>query len=318
MFPLNINKPLLVIVGPTAVGKTDFSIKLAQKLDAEIISSDSRLLYKGMDIGTAKPTTEQRQLVRHHLIDLLSPNEPWSLTLFINRITQVIHDIHSRNKLPILVGGTGQYVRAILEGWKPPALAPDPRLRNVLEKIGNNIGKEKLYGLLNNIDPLAASQIDPNNLRRTVRALEVILITGKRFSELKQRGNCPYSYVVIGLIRPRNELYTRIDTRIDEMIKMGFIGEVQQLLQQGYSKGLPAFSAIGYSQIMDYLQGNLTLEYAIQQIRSLSRKFVRRQGNWFKQTDPLIHWFQADDKQLLNEVISLVNDRSVWVQNNHE
>ncbi len=315
MLPLNINKPLLVIVGPTAVGKTDFSIKLAQIFDAEIISSDSRLLYKGMDIGTAKPTAEQRQLVRHHLIDLLSPHEPWSLTLYTNRITQVIDEIHNKNKLPILVGGTGQYVRAILEGWKPPALAPDPHLRSVLERIGNNIGKEKLYEILKNIDPSAASHIEPSNLRRTIRALEVILITGKRFSDLKQRGICPYTYLVIGLIRPRQELYARIDTRIDEMIKMGFIGEVQQLLQQGYIKGLPAFSAIGYTQIMDYLQGNLTLETAIQQIRSLSRKFVRRQGNWFKPTDPLIHWFQADDTQLVNEVISLVNDRSVWAQN---
>jgi tRNA dimethylallyltransferase len=314
MSSLNLNKPLLVIVGPTAVGKTTFSIKLAKMLDAEIISSDSRLIYKGMDIGTAKPTTEQRQLVQHHLIDVLSPDEPWSLTLYSNQVTKCIEAVHRKNKLPILVGGTGQYVRAVLEGWKPPALAPDPHLRNILERIGNSIGRTKLYDILKLIDPNAAGNIEPNNLRRTIRAFEVILMTGKRFSELRQRGICPYSYLVIGLIRPRHELYDRIDKRIDEMIRMGFFDEVRQLLQRGYSKELPAFSAIGYSQIMDYLQGNSTLEDAIQQIKSVSRKFVRRQANWFKPTDPLIHWFQAGDVRLVDEVVSLVNDCHVWIQ----
>ncbi len=314
MLPPDIKKPLLVIVGPTAVGKTEFSIKLAQILNAEIISSDSRLLYKGMDIGTAKPSSEQRQLVKHHLIDLISPDEPWSLTLYAKETAKIIDAIHNSGKLPILVGGTGQYIRAILEAWTPPALAPNAHLRNVLERIGNTIGRVKLYEILKTIDPVAARNIEPNNLRRTIRALEVILITGKRFSDLRQRTHCPYSYLLIGLIRSRQDLYTRIDNRIDEMINNGFIDEVRALMRRGYSKDLPAFSAIGYSQITDYLQGDCTLEEAVRQIKSLSRKFVRRQANWFKPNDPLIHWFQADDNNLFDEVISLVKNRKAWSQ----
>jgi tRNA dimethylallyltransferase len=314
MLPLDIKYPLLVIVGPTAVGKTEFSIKLAEILDAEIISSDSRLLYKGMDIGTAKPTTEQRRRVNHHLIDLISPDNPWSLTLYTKEVSRVIDAIHYRKKLPILVGGTGQYVRAILEAWQPPALAPDLRLRSVLERIGNSIGRVKLYEILKMTDPAAAGKIEPNNLRRTIRALEVMLVTGQRFSELRRRTTCPYPYLVIGLIRPRKDLYARIDNRIDEMIEMGFIDEVRMLLHQGYSKELPAFSAIGYTQIADYLQGKSTLGNAVQQIKSLSRKFVRRQANWFKPNDPMIHWFQADDANLVDEVVSLLHDRNVWIQ----
>ncbi len=290
--------PLIVILGPTAVGKTELALQLAARLDGEIVSADSRLFYRGMDIGTAKPTLEERARVPHHLIDVADPDETWSLTVFQKAAQEAIADIHRRDKLPFLVGGTGQYLRAVYEGWLPPALQPNLRLRGVLETWGKALGPQNLHARLAHIDPQAAARIQPNNLRRTVRALEVIFMTGRLFSAQQRRSESPYRTLLIGLTRPRQELYARIDARIQAMLNMGLVDEVRALLARGYSPELPAMSAIGYKQIAAYLQGEYSLEEAVTLIKRLTRQFVRRQANWFKTDDPQIHWFSMDDNPL--------------------
>ena len=283
--------PLVVILGPTAVGKTEIAIQLAERLNGEIVSADSRLFYRGLDIGTAKPTAAERACVPHHLIDVANPDETWSMVIFQRMARQVIAEIHDRQKLPFLVGGTGQYLRAVTEGWKVPAVQPDPRLRTVLEAWSTEIGRQGLHTRLSVLDPAAAQSIDPSNLRRTVRALEVILCSGQLFSDQRRKGESPYRLLTLGLTRPRPELYQRIDRRIDAMFADGLVGEVQGLLAQGYMSSLPALSAIGYQQVIDYLEGKTTLDEALMLIKRLTRQFVRRQANWFKLDDPSIQWF---------------------------
>ena len=298
--------PILLIIGPTAVGKTEAAIQLAEQLDGEIVSADSRLLYRGMDIGTAKPSLADRQRVPHHLIDVTTPDQVWSLAVFQRAAHDAIAGIHQRGRLPLLVGGTGQYIRAITEGWQIPKVAPEARLRLALEHWAERIGPFGLHQRLAALDPLAAAAIDPRNLRRTVRALEVILSTGQRFSIQRQRQPVPYPTLQIGLARPRPELYARIDARIQNMIEMGFVQEVRALLAQGYSPDLPTLSAIGYGEMTQYLLGKLTLEEAVATMKKRTRVFVRRQASWFKETDPLIHWFQMGE-QTVQEMAALAN-----------
>ena len=286
-------QPLIVMIGPTAVGKTEISIQLAERLDGEIISADSRLFYRGMDIGTAKPTTEDQKRVPHHLIDVVGPDQIMSLAMFQREVFRFIEDIHQRKKLPFLVGGTGQYIRAVTEEWEIPEAAPDPRLREALENWAVQISPDGLYDRLKVLDPEAAQRIDPRNLRRTIRALEVILITGRKFSSQKSKGPSRYQLLQLGLTRPRTELYARIDARILAMLERGFIEEVQGLLDAGYDPELPSLSAIGYQQIISYLQGEIDLDETIVLMKRISRQFVRRQANWFKLDDPSILWFQA-------------------------
>jgi tRNA dimethylallyltransferase len=294
--------PLLVILGPTAVGKTEISILLAEKLNGEIVSADSRLFYRGMDIGTDKPTIEERLRVPHHLIDTTDPDQTWSLALFQLEANNAIHRIVADHHLPIMVGGTGQFVRAVVEGWKIPSASPDPRLREVLTDWGKTIGSVALHSKLAILDPIAASSIDPSNVRRTIRALEVILSTGRRFSIQRERGYTLYQTLQMGLTRPRAELYQRIDSRISKMIDAGFVDEVKRLLENGYSPNLPTLSAIGYAEMVAYIQGKITMEEAIKQIKRRSRDFVRRQANWFKENDADIHWFTINENSVENMV----------------
>ncbi len=296
---VNVNSmpklPLIIIVGPTAVGKTEIAIRLAELLNGEIVSADSRLFYRGMDIGTAKPTTEEQARVPHHLIDIANPDETLSLAVFQQKAREKIEDIHTRNKLPFLVGGTGQYVRAVTQGWTPPEVEPDESLRNELERQKEENGIYWLYEKLKTLDPEAAEKIDPRNYRRTIRALEVIMTTGKKFSEQRGQSDSPYHLVTVGLTRPREELYQRVDQRIDMMFANGFIDEVKGLLAKGYSPTLPTMSAIGYRECVSVIQGQLTEEQAKVQIRRATRIYVRRQANWFKESDPNIHWFKVEE-----------------------
>lgn len=287
---------LIVIVGPTSVGKTETAIQLAEQFEGEIVSADSRLFYRGMDIGTAKPTQMERQRVPHHLIDVAEPNEVWSLGVFKSAAKQVIAEIHARGKLPFLVGGTGQYITALIEDWTVPSLQPDVRLRQVLEHWASKIGHEGMHQKLAILDSQAASAIDPRNLRRTVRALEVILKTGRRFSEQRQKGASPYAGLWIGLKRPRQELYQRIDQRLEQMLAVGLVDEVRRLLEVGLQPHSPVFTTIGYREIVAYLHGKTSLDEAIALIKKNSRQFVRRQANWFKENDPNIHWFEMNEK----------------------
>lgn len=287
--------PLILIVGPTAVGKTEISIQLAERLNGEIVSADSRLFYRGMDIGTAKPTREERARAPHHLIDIADPDETLSLAVFQQKAREAIADIRTRNKLPFLVGGTGQYVRAVTEGWSPPEVPPNEELRGELEKWKMERGINWLYEKLKSLDPEAAEGIDPRNVRRTIRALEVILSTGKKFSAQRGQGDSPYRLVTIGLTRPREELYRRVDARIESMFANGFLDEVKGLLDKGYSPSLPTMSAIGYRECVGVIQGELTEEQAKVRMRRGTRVFVRRQANWFRESDPKIAWFKVED-----------------------
>lgn len=288
---LEIPRPLVVILGPTAVGKTEVAMQLAERLGGEIVSADSRLFYRGMDIGTAKPSPEERQRVPHHLIDVAEPDEIWSLPMFQQAARSAIAGIHARGRLPFLVGGTGQYVRAVVETWAPPAQEPDLRLRDTLTRWAGLIGPRELHRRLGVIDPAAAQRMDPNNLRRTVRALEVIFLTGQLFSAQQQKGSSDYALLLVGLRRPRSELYARVDARIQAMLDAGLLHEVGALLAQGYSPSLPTLSAIGYREMVAHLQGEITLDEAVTRMKRLTRHFVRKQANWFRETDETIHWF---------------------------
>jgi tRNA dimethylallyltransferase len=302
-----------VLVGPTAVGKTEVAVELAERMGAEIISADSRCFYRSMDIGTAKPSLEQRRRVPHHLIDVAEPGDTWSLALFQAAAAEAIAGIRARGRLPILVGGTGQYIRAVTEGWSPPAASPDHRLRGALEAQAaarGPSGGSWLHKALGRLDPLAAQAIDPRNLRRTVRALEVILTTGRRFSEQRRRSESPHHLLTVGLARPRPELYARIDARIEAMFTAGLLEEVRGLLRMGCSPDLPAMSSIGYRESVAVLEGRMSLDQAKVRMRRLTRAFVRRQSGWFRAQDPAIRWFTAREGAV-DEIQTWLNRRLV-------
>jgi tRNA dimethylallyltransferase len=299
---------LVLLVGPTAVGKTELAIQLAETLGAEIISADSRLFYRGMDIGTAKPAPQELQRVPHHLIDIVDPDETLSLAVFQHMARDAIAGVQRRSKLPLLVGGTGQYVRAVTEGWQPPEVAPDTRLRDELGRLKDERGSDWLHARLQQLDPAAAESIDPRNTRRTIRALEVILTTGRLFSAQRRHGQSPYHLVTIGLSRPRPDLYARIDARIEAMFKAGLLDEVRGLLDAGYGPGLPAMSAIGYRECARVIQEQWDAEQAKAEMRRATRMYVRRQSNWFKESDRSIRWFDASQPGLASSLAGFVRN----------
>jgi len=290
-------QPLIVIVGPTAVGKTALALHLAEALDGEIVSADSRLFYRGMDVGTAKPKPkpEERVRVPHHLIDIASPNETVGLAEFHEQATAAIADIHARDKLPLLVGGTGQYVRAVVQGWRVPRVPPDADLRAELEAQAEREGAESLHARLAQLDPTAAERIDPRNVRRVVRALEVCILTGQPISEQQKREPPPYRILQIGLTMAREALYARADERIEAMMAAGLEDEVRRLVEAGYGWELPAMSGLGYVQFKPYFEGEATLEDVVIEIKRATRRFIRHQYNWFRPSDPAIHWFDVTE-----------------------
>jgi tRNA dimethylallyltransferase len=282
---------LVAIVGPTGIGKSHLAIRLAQVFHGEIVNADSRQVYQYMDIGTAKPTPKELSLVPHHLIDIIDPDENFSLAQFQALAYQTIKDIHQRRTLPLLVGGSGLYVWAVLEGWKIPAVPPDPELRKRLEEKAATMGADELYQELMELDPAAAQKIDPRNLRRVIRALEVHQKMGVYFSQLQSKESPSFNVLIIGLTADRRELYRRIDLRVDKMIEEGLVAEVEKLLNMGYDFKLPSMSSIGYKQIGLFLRGEMTLAEAIQQIKFETHRFVRHQYAWFRLDDAQIHWF---------------------------
>jgi tRNA dimethylallyltransferase len=286
---------VVAIVGPTAVGKTAVSLRLAEALGGEIVSADSRLVYRGLDIGTAKPTPEEQARVRHHLIDILDPDETLGLAQYQARAYAAIDAIHARGQLPLLVGGTGQYVRGVLQGWTVPETPPNPALRAQLTAQAEREGIDALFARLTALDPSAAAWIDPRNVRRVVRALEVTLTTGRPFSELRRRQPPPYAVLQVGLSLPRDVLYRRADARIDAMIAAGWADEVRSLLEQGYTLDLPSMSSLGYREMARYVTGEIDLEGAVQLIRQATRRFIRHQANWFRPSDPHLHWFDVQE-----------------------
>ena len=302
----DIKPKLIILLGPTASGKTGLAIQLAQALNTEIISADSRYLYKELNIGTAKPTQDELAQVRHHLINCTILDQPWSIGEYKTEAEKLIQRLNDEGKIPILSGGTGQYIRAIRQNWQIPELEADDCMRTVIEGIGKEIGFEKLHDNLRVIDPEAASFIDFRNHRRTVRALEVIFKTGVRFSQIRSKETSPYDSLIIGLEWERKELYERIDSRIEQMLQEGFIEEVRQLIENGYKDALLKMGVIGYSELIAFLDGHTSLEEALVLIKRNTRKYVRRQVNWFKPTDPDIHWLKAQDPAILEKMLDLV------------
>ncbi|HBO33453.1 MAG TPA: tRNA (adenosine(37)-N6)-dimethylallyltransferase MiaA [Anaerolineaceae bacterium] len=302
----DIKPKLIILLGPTASGKTGLAIQLAQALNTEIISADSRYLYKELNIGTAKPTQDELAQVRHHLINCAILDQPWSIGEYKTEAEKLIQRLNDEGKIPILSGGTGQYIRAIRQNWQIPELEADDCMRTVIEGIGKEVGFEKLHDNLRVIDPEAASFIDFRNHRRTVRALEVIFKTGVRFSQIRSKETSPYDSLIIGLEWERKELYERIDSRIEQMLQEGFIEEVRQLIENGYKDALLKMGVIGYSELIAFLDGQTSLEEAVVLIKRNTRKYVRRQVNWFKPTDPEIHWLKAQDPAILKKMLDLV------------
>ncbi len=286
-----MDKPLIVLLGQTAVGKTALSLKLAQELNGDIISADSRLFYRGMDIGTAKPTPAEQATAPHHLIDLCQPDETITLGEYQRRAYQTIDFVLANGRLPIIVGGTGQYVKAVVEGWGIPEVPPHPQLRDALAQIPG----PELARWLAMLDPTAAAKHDPRNVRRVIRALEVTLVSGRPISELQKKSPPPYRICQIGLARPREELYARIDARVDQMMAAGLLAELEKLRDAGYGRSLTSMSGLGYRQLWAYLDGEMTLDEAIERIKFETHRFARHQANWFRQNDPAIHWFTMGD-----------------------
>lgn len=286
--------PLVVILGPTAIGKTALSITLAQALNGEIVSADSRQIYCSMDIGTAKPPPAERAAVPHHLLDLVAPDEILTLAQYQHAAYETIDAIHAGDCLPFLVGGTGQYITAVIEGWGIPEVVPNHALRAELEQYAAEHGALALHDRLRASDPAAADRIDYRNVRRVVRALEVYLETGTPISVQQNKQPPPYRMIQIGLTMPREQLYERADKRIDQMIAGGLLDEVRGLLAVGYTWDTPAMSGLGYAQWKPYLDGEISLEAAIAAIRHDTRAYIRRQYTWFKGHDAGIHWIDVN------------------------
>ncbi|MBI2012934.1 MAG: tRNA (adenosine(37)-N6)-dimethylallyltransferase MiaA [Candidatus Colwellbacteria bacterium] len=298
-------KPLpkvIIIVGPTASGKTSLGIKLAKKISAiggpasgwqgaEIISADSRQIYRGLNIGTAKPTLKERGAIPHHLIDVRYPNQPYSVAQYKRDCLRAIRQIVKKNKLPIIVGGTGLYIKTVVHNLSIPQVRADPLLRKELEQEFQSRGLNFLYGELIKLDPEAAYIIDPRNPRRVIRALEIILSTKKTFSESRRQGKPLFNFLQIGINRPSEKLKERINKRIDVMIATGLIEEVKNLIKK-YPVRTAAFEAIGYREIISYLQKETSLEEAVELMKKNSWQFAKRQMTWFRK-EKRIHWITA-------------------------
>lgn len=301
-----MKKKVLAIVGPTASGKTKLSIIVAEKIGGEIISADSRQVYRYMDIGTAKPSKEERERVKHYFIDELNPDEEFNAGVFGERGREIIEDIFSRGKVPIIVGGSGLYVKSLIDGFfEGPA--GDWELRETLYRKAKQLGKEAVYEELKRVDPASAEKIHPNNLKRVIRALEVYYLTGKPISQLQveMKPEINFETVQVGLNWDRKKLYRRIEKRVDEMIERGLIDEVRKLRELGYDKNLNSLQTVGYKEVFDYLDGLISYDEMVYLIKRNSRRYAKRQLTWFRQ-DKRIIWVDVDDGTDFNELADKV------------
>lgn len=297
--------PIITIVGPTAAGKTALGIFLAQQFSGEIISADSRQFYQLMDIGTAKPTADERAAAPHHLIDFVDPDETVGLAGFLRLAREAIDDIAGRGKLPMVVGGTGQYVRALVEGWQVPNVPPDAVLREKLERQAKT-DPEGLWQQLMDLDPDAEAFIDRRNLRRVIRALEVTLKSGKPFSALRRRISPPYRVLSLGLTMDRAALHARVDARIDRMMEAGLEAEVRGLVNLGYDWRLPAMSGLGYIQFRPYFEAEESLEEVAARIKIDTHDFIRRQYTWFRPLLEATEWLDVQSPKYQERARDLV------------
>lgn len=297
---------IVAIVGPTAIGKTSISIELAKILNGEIVSADSMQVYRYMDIGTAKPTLEERQGIPHHLIDIVDPDQDFNVAIYQQIAKNAIDNIHEKEKLPILVGGSGLYVNSIVYPLDFTDAKEDHKLRKKLYEVADKKGNIYLHQKLMEIDPVTGKKVHPNDVKRMVRAMEIYHLTGKPMSEYRQNfenSKIPYEIAMIGLTMDRKKLYERINQRVDDMIYKGLVSEVQELLDMGYGKELISMQGLGYKEIIKYLEGIYTLDEAIDIIKRDTRRFAKRQLTWFRK-DKRIYWVDIekfDNKEAITD-----------------
>lgn len=312
-------RDLIVLTGPTAVGKTELSLKLAEKADAEIISADSMQIYKEMDIGTAKASAAERDQIKHHLIDFLSPEADYSVSQFQDDCDQAVREIKSRSKIPMLVGGTHLYLRAVLEGFMLPEIEPDYELRQKLEDLGETEGTEAVHQILAKKDPKTAKKLHPNDLRRVIRAVEIYEQTGKTksyFKKKQQEREPRYTAYKFALIRSRENLYQRINQRVDQMMEAGLLKELQSILNRYPNLSDTAQQALGYKELISHLKGEISLEKAVYEIKKRSRHFAKRQLTWLRKEDNLIVFnIEDEDKDnILKTMLKLIKGEKDYEQ----
>lgn len=308
-------KNLFILIGPTAIGKTALSIELTERMGGEIISADSMQIYKYMDIGSAKISKEEMKNIPHHLIDIVLPDEEFTVANFKDNATRLIKDINDRNKLPIIAGGTGLYINSLVYDLKFTEVSPNEEIRNELEYLANEHGNEYLHQELQKIDKKSADRISLNDRKRLIRAIEIYKVTKKPMSEHNENFRTPikdYNLTMVGLNMDRAELYNRINQRVDIMIQQGLIEEVEKLLSMGYNKELVSMQGIGYKEIIMFLEGILSLEESIKLIKQGTRNYAKRQLTWFRR-DTRIKWFNIDDfisiDKLSEEIISYTKEQ---------
>lgn len=287
--------PLLVIAGPTATGKTALSVALAGHLNGEVVSADSMLVYRGMDIGSAKPSMTERQGIPHHMIDVVDPDQNYNVALYQRRARECIADIHRRGKLPLLVGGTGLYIRAVIEHFTFTPAGVDLAFRRQMQELAAREGAPAVHRLLAEVDSGAAGRIHPNNLKRVIRALEVYHLTGRGMTAFRDRNGEKGDYrpVMFGLAMERTALYRRIEARVEEMLGAGLIEEVAGLLNRGFGPELPAMQGLGYKEIAAFLRAECSLEEAVELLKKNTRHFAKRQFTWFR-ADKRITWLDVE------------------------
>ena len=310
-------RPLIILTGPTAVGKTKASIGLAKALDGEIISADSMQVYKEMNIGSAKIRPDEMEGVKHYLIDLLNPDEEFHVVRFQELAKQALKEIYAKGKIPIVVGGTGFYIQALLYDIDFAESKEDTEYRRELETLAREQGNEALHNLLCKVDPPSAKVIHANNVKRVIRALEFYKQTGKKISEHNETEHAkssPYDFCYFVLTDERSRLYERIDRRIDRMLQEGLVAEVQSLKEKGYTRDMVSMQGLGYKEILDYINGQITLEEAIYILKRDTRHFANRQLTWFRRARDVM-WIDKseyghDEERILNVMLSYIRERT--------
>ena len=314
---------LIVVLGPTSVGKTKVSVDIAKKIDSEIISTDSMQIYKEMNIGTAKITEDEKEGIKHHMIDLVGPDDEFTVYDYQNSSLKIIDNLLDKNKIPILVGGSGLYINSILYDLDFNKVSSNEEVRKKYYNLEKEKGKMYIYDMLKEKDPKAAEKIHPNNVKRVVRALEVLEISGEKYSQNSnfRKYSKKYDFIIIGLEMNRELLYNRINERVNEMIQEGLIKEVKKLYNKGYDKSFQSMQAIGYKEIIDYIEGNISESEAVRLIKRNTRRFAKRQITWFK-PDDRIKWFdmtnyKEDYKSTLKEILLYIEERGVQIETNN-
>lgn len=313
-----MKKPLIILTGPTAVGKTALSIKLAKAIDGEIISADSVQVYRRMDIGSAKITKQEMEGVPHYLIDVLEPEDDFNVVVFQQMAKTAMDEIYAKGKIPIITGGTGFYIQAILNDISFTETDADDKLRKKLEEEAEQHGADRLHQKLKEVDPKAAEEIHPNNVKRVIRALEFYLETGKKISEHNEKERqkeSPYNYAYFVLNMDRQKLYSRIELRIDQMLESGLIDEVKKLKQEGCRKGMVSMQALGYKEILSWLDGECTFEEAVYILKRDTRRFAKRQLTWFRREKDVC-WIEKEqydfsDDQILKAMIQIMAEKGI-------